>query len=267
MSQFATSIDGFKKIDTTYDVSNNEIDNGKMRIFVDTDLTREQVQPLPNSNGDMRVISYLDKNQSIFVGLPGMAKKSDGSVGKAIEVFAPPLRTQSINDDLTQSIRTVGWKCGLGKNYFEMVGGQVTATQVIHSDSDVWRSVVSFQNGIFDKFKNLGAAVINCNNYIKNGTWSDIEADIEVNFDDSIIIDDEKEKENDLNLVNEGFLLKWKFLMKHENMSEEEAKECVMSAALEHQAIENVKYPDVDEDIPVMDDNQEGEENDDSIEE
>jgi A118 family predicted phage portal protein len=266
MSQFATSLDSFKKCDIAFDVLNNEIDNGKMLIFVDTELTTELVSPL--QNGEIRTISYLDKNKSIFVGIPGMAKKSDGSVGKAIEVFAPQLRTEAMNSNLTQSIRQTGWKCGLGKNYFEMVGGQVTATQVIHSDSEVWRSVVAFQNGVLKQFKKLGAAVINCYNYITStkNQWVDIDSEIQVNFDDSIIIDDEKEKENVLILVNEGFLPKWKFLMKHENMSEEEAKECVMSAALEHQAIENVKYPDEDEeDIPLMD--QEGEDNDDSIEE
>lgn len=213
-SIFANSLDALQGIDTIYDGLINEFSLGRMRIFIDADLTRT------DSDGEMK--PAIDFNENVYYALP----KAMGDDKNSIHQFAPPLRSSSFIETLQETLNLLSINSGLGAGFYNLKNvrrGHVTATAVIAGNQDLYRSTKKHEKNIEKVIKNVLKAVDNC-----PYSGVNFNADsISIVFDDSIIEDKAAEKNQDIVEINAGLKSKVEYRMKWYGESEEEAKKSV----------------------------------------
>lgn len=106
-SVFADAVDAVQSVDLAYDALINEIDAGKMRVFLsdvmfDTEKDGEGRRvPIPFGRGDCTVFRKVMSTED------------------TIAEFAPALRTEAQSRALRLALQVLGDLCGLGLNYFD----------------------------------------------------------------------------------------------------------------------------------------------------
>lgn len=196
ISIYANCLDNFKAIDNKYDGFDLEYVLGRKRMFVST-----EAWTINKNDGTMQ--RTFDPYDTLFYHLP------ENEAGK-------PLITQQ-NDDLrydayVKGINTemsyIAMKTGLGENFLKFDGsGIATATQVISENSTLFRNVKKHQILIEDVLLRLTKVIIKASNDFTNVQFSMMEdAEIRVQFDDSIFEDKTSEMERDRLDVQAGIM-------------------------------------------------------------
>ena len=106
-------------------------------------------------------------------------------------------------------------------------GGLKTATEVVSDNSTLMRNVRKHENSIAGSIKTIITSLLTC---ARNHSHADIADDfgiISVQFDDSVIVDTQTEKNAMLAEIAAGVIPAWKFAERFYGMSEEEAREWV----------------------------------------
>ncbi len=208
LSIYANSIDKFKSIDTKYDSFNNEFELGKKRILVDRTAIKQAVEV--DASGNVSNVSYFDRNDKAYVAINGMEKQQVKEIDFTLR-YEEHIR--SINADLNYLSASVG----LGQNYYEFDGQAVkTATEVVSENSDTYRTKNNHQIVIKDVLYDLIKSIL-----FLEGMSS---KEIKIEFDDSIIEDENTKKEKAQVKVEKGLMSKYTYLTKYEGMTETEAK-------------------------------------------
>jgi A118 family predicted phage portal protein len=120
-----------------------------------------------------------------------------------------------------------------------------TATEVVSDKSDTWMTKVNHEHNVKVWIQEIIQLLINAASLydiqgfkkIKEIGDGENEYQILIKFDDSIIIDDQKNKENDIVLLDKGMLPKYRYLMRNEGLTEEEAKLWIEEADAEMQSM------------------------------
>lgn len=100
--------------------------------------------------------------------------------------------SKAINDDLNY----LSFKCGFGTEHYKFEKGTVTtATQVISENSDLYRSVCKHEIILDSVLKEMIRIIIRLGITLAEPLKED--AKITINFDDSIIVDKEAERQSD----------------------------------------------------------------------
>lgn len=119
-SVFADTVDAIQSMDLAFDALINEVDAGKMRIFLsnvmfdqEKDTSGRRV-PIPFGKGDYTVFRKVMSTED------------------TIQEFAPALRTDAQSRALRLALQVLGDLCGPGINYFDFdnVGYVKTATEL-----------------------------------------------------------------------------------------------------------------------------------------
>lgn len=205
ISVFANAIDCLKQIDLVFDSYANEFILGKKRIFVNTPQC--DIDPV---TGQQRPV--FDSNDIVIYQLP---EAMDGST--LIQDSTQTLRVGDHQTALQNHLNLLSYACGLGTEHYKFdKGGISTATQIISENSEMFRNIKKQEILIEDALIELVEIVIYvCNNFTQykmNPT-----ADIEVKFDDSIIIDKESERASDRLDVSMGVMSKAEYRSKWYN--------------------------------------------------
>ena len=213
---FANSIDVLKSIDTKYDSYSNEFELGRKRIFVAPEL-------ITDADGS----PAFDPEDGVFYMLPNDYAKEQNGLIKEIDM---PLRTEdhsrAINDDLNY----LSMKCGFGTERYKFERGQVkTATEVISVNSDMFRTLKKHEIILDDAIKQLIRIVIRLGIVI--GEPLNIDSDITIKFDDSIIEDKNAERESDRKDVAMGAMPLEEYRAKWYGETETEAKGNIQETA------------------------------------
>jgi A118 family predicted phage portal protein len=175
VSIYANAVEELETIDVVYDSFFNEYLLGRKRIFVDDTL----VKPNP-VNGTLMPV--FDPKDSVFYGIPG-----NGEEGKnPIIESNPELRYEAHIQGLQTALDLYSEKTGFGKGYykFSAEGTLQTATAVISSNSKLYRRIQKDEIVLNSAITGMVRAVL-----FLGGKGTD--ADISINFDDSIIEDTE----------------------------------------------------------------------------
>ena len=209
ISIYANAIDEMKIIDTSLDAFNTEIRNGKMKVYL-----REGALD-SNINGNK--LEMVSKNEDIFYVLPGDQTNEDGSL---ITVQAPSLRVGDFINGLNQSLNLFGRKVAFGDNYFTNDNGTIytNTSQVISTNSKFFKTRQKHASIVEQNIISMIRAL----HYLEFGT--ELVEDIDVQFDDSIIHDKDLEFKNNILMLNLGMLSKVQFMMKHGDMTRENAE-------------------------------------------
>lgn len=206
---FANAIDVLKKIDNEYDSYNSEFTLGRKRLFVAPEM-------LSGIDGEQT----FDENDVLFYQLP------EGSLdgGKPIEEVNMTLRVQDHSQAINDDLNMLSFKCGFGTERYKFDNGNIaTATQVISENSDMYRTLKKHEIILDDVIKDLVRIIIRLG--IATGNKGlDPNAEITIDFDDSIIEDKASERSQDRQDVAMGAMSHVEYRMKWYNETEEEAR-------------------------------------------
>lgn len=206
---FANAIDVLKKLDTEFDSYCNEFDLGRKRIFVAPEM-------LTNIDGTQA----FDPDDSVFYALPEDYDKEQNGLIKEVDMsLRVEQHSKAINDDLNY----LSLKCGFGTERYRFEGKSVkTATEVISENSDMYRMLKKHEIILEDALKKLIRIIIRLG--IVAGNQLNLDADIVINFDDSIIEDKDSERQQDRQDVSMGVMRLEEYRAKWYGETEEQAK-------------------------------------------
>ncbi len=173
-SVFADAIDAVQSVDPCYDAPVNEIDSGKMRVFL-SDVMLEQAKdasgrriPIPSGKGDCTVFRK--------------AMSTEGTITE----FAPALRTEAQGEAFRLALQVLGVLVGLGVDYFNFinnVGYGRTATEISSDNSALMRNIRKNENAPQGALCDISRAVLACGR--RMGFAVADEGNVSVIFDDS----------------------------------------------------------------------------------
>ncbi len=234
VSVYANSIDVFKGLDIAYDSLLNEFELGRKRIFVKSNLLKPDI-----TTGEMRLV--FDTNDVVFHALP----TDDDGKGDIHEVDLQ-LRIEEHEKAIQLMLNLLSSKLGFGEKRYNFQGGSLTtATQVISENSEEFRTIkkheLSLENSLYDLFKSMM--------YIANtflGYNFDMEAEISIGFDDSIIEDTSEIKRQALLELNAGLIDNIEYYIKVYKMTEEQAVQ--YAETIKNRRMEELKEEPEDED-------------------
>lgn len=212
ISIYANALDTLQGVDLAYDGFCEEMRLGRSRIFVNKNLIRY------DENGQTKT---FDNNES------GFYYGGEAENAKPFEFYSPTLRTESYFNGINNALNLLSSKVGFGENHYRFdKGGVTTATQVISENSEMFRSLKKHEILLNEVIIGVCKALMYIhNNFTDDSFKFDLDANIEVKFDDSIIEDKETMKMTDRQDVNMGVMSKVEYRMKWYNEDEETAKQ------------------------------------------
>ena len=151
-SVFADAIDAIQSVDLAFDALINEVDAGKMRVFLsDVMFDREKDAkgrnvPIPFGKGDCTVFRKVMSTED------------------TISEFAPALRTDAQSKALRLALQVLGDRFGLGINYFDFdnVGYVKTATEISADNSALMRNIKKHGNALAGTVADVAHATMAC---------------------------------------------------------------------------------------------------------
>ena len=193
-SVFADAVDAVQSVDLAYDALINEIDAGKMRVFLsdvmfDQERTKDGGRvPIPFGKGDCTVFRKVMSTED------------------TIQEFAPALRTEAQGKAFRLALQVLGDLVGLGTNYFDLdnVGYVKTATEVSSDNSALMRNIRRNENALQGALVDVIRAVMGCSRFM--GVGLPEERNVGVIYDDSIIQDTASEKRQEMAEVAAGLM-------------------------------------------------------------
>ena len=212
ISIFANAIDILKALDIVFDSMSNEFILGRKRIFVKSELLKPDL-----ATGELSLV--FDENEIVFHSLP----TNDGNGKDEIKDIDMKLRVAEHEQAIQLILDILSSKVGLGDKYYEFrKTGLSTATQVISENSDLFRTIkkheIAIENCLYDLFKSIL--------YIENAFFSaglNEEAEISINFDDSIIEDMTEVKKQAMLELNAGLIDNIEYYKRVYKMTDEQA--------------------------------------------
>lgn len=212
ISIYANSLDVLNGVDLAYDGFCEEMRLGRSRIFVNKKLLRR------DENGETLT---FDNNES------GFYYGGETENAKPFEFYSPTLRTDGYFNGINNALNLLSSKVGFGENHYRFdKGGVTTATQVISENSEMFRTLKKHEIILNEVIIDVCKALMYIhNNFVTDTFKFNLDENIEVKFDDSIIEDKETMKMTDRQDVNMGVMSKVEYRMKWYNEDEETAKQ------------------------------------------
>lgn len=209
ISYYANAIDQLKAVDISFDALKNEVQDGRKRTFVRSEL-------LNYDDGTQKMV--FDKNDISVYVLPQGAKKDD-----LIQSDSDALRTTQQIDTLNTNLNILGNKVGFGENHYHFNGTILsTATAVISSNSKMFRRKKKLEIGYESSIYDLVKAI--CYSSTAFGNYNISSENMSIQFDDSIIEDKEAESNRASREVGQGIMSKAEYREKIFGETEEIAK-------------------------------------------
>ena len=217
MSIFGNSIENLKSIDTKYDSWRNEFETGKRKIFIKSNLMNVQYK-VDSSD----VVPVVDPSDTIFYQVEWT--KDD----VPIHEFSPALRDTEHANSLDIELKLFSRKVGLGDSFYAFNNGAVarTATEVVSTNSALYRNLKKHELVLKSAIIGMCRALLNLENIFNRGAY-DVNQQITVDFDDSVIEDTEKEQQKAIAEYQAGVIDRVEYFVKVNKMTREQAKQYV----------------------------------------
>lgn len=209
ISVYANALDQLESADLVYDSYYNEYRLGKKRITVPVSMARIIME----EDGVMTPI--FDDNDTEFYAVP----QEDVNEQK-IQEHNMEIRAEAHEAGIQTMLNFVSWKTGSGGRRYVFRDGQIkTATEVISSNSDLYRNLKKHEKTIGNALTELIQSIADL---LGIG-----EVTVTISFDDSIITDTDAEKMLFLQEIREGVRQKWEYRVKFYGEDEATAKAMV----------------------------------------
>ena len=206
ISVYANAIDNLQNIDLVFDAYDNEFRLGKKRVLVPLTLTQTTMA----DSGVTKPV--FDDNDVEFYVIDTGEQNT-----QKIEEMNGALRYDAFEAGIKTAINLAAYKCGFGENRYRFESGTaMTATQVISQDSDLFRNMKKHELVLDAALQGLIRAIAQMAG-IGIG-------EITIEFDDSIIEDEDKERQRFMQEIREGLRQPWEYRVKYFGEGEEQAR-------------------------------------------
>lgn len=214
---FADAIEEFKDLDIAYSRNAKEIMDSKRMVLLDSDRL------LPPGGNVHNTITGFEKSRE-DLGLPDYVKNvyGDGR-NNFYQEINPTLNTDTRMSGINALLSQIGYKCGFSNGYF--VFNESTGIQTATGVEAEQQRTVQFVKDCRDKLESCLDDLIYAMNvfadlydYAPTGKY-----DVKYDFGD-ILYNYEEDKARWYSYVTQGKVAFWRYLVKFENMTEEEAK-------------------------------------------
>jgi A118 family predicted phage portal protein len=231
-------------IDMIFDKKHEEVKYGGKKTAVPQFMMNTSI----DSDGNKR--SWYDDNDPTIIGLdvdPTELK------GLSVNDLTTEIRHMTFIELMNHALDLYAVKIGLQAGTFRYDGKSIqTATQVISERSETFRTKKLHERNLEMGHVNLFRSIIDLANALDlDERVQSIPDDlkIEVQFDDSIIVDDDKTLEDMKADVDSGIVPPYKYLMKKYKLDDTEAKRWVEEAEgdLDFNALEGIEAADRDD--------------------
>lgn len=208
ISIYANAIDSMKGVDIAFDSYVNEFVLGKKRVMVK-----------PSAQQYLDGEPVFDPDDLAYYVLP-----EDIEDGAIIQPIDMQLRTAEHSEGIQTQLNLLSSKCGFGETYYRFNGGNITtATQVISENSTMFRTIKKHEIILESAIKELCHIILHLGNTAM-GAGLNEDAEVTIDFDDSIIEDKTTERNNDRQDLAAGIMNDWEYRMKWYNEDEATAK-------------------------------------------
>lgn len=197
ISIFANAISNLMSCDVSFDDYQVELNNGKMRLFMDAKL-------LPRDSNNQPIYPAASNTTLYQVVGDGESIMSD----TYIKEFAPDLRIDSLHVSLQDSLNLLSSAVGLGNHYYNFENtGSVTATEYVGQRNDFVRNCRKHSRALESVISNLILEILWLGkNVLKRNVNTDSE--VSVKCSDGVVEDDNAEKDSDRKDVEMGIMLR-----------------------------------------------------------
>lgn len=235
---FANCIAEFKALDTAWSTMQSENRKSDPMMIVDQTVIKSA--------------NELKLELPEWVANVGTLDMSNGTGGDTVQMWQPTLQVASRKEAINFYISVIGFKCGFDPGYFVFDGQTVqmaTATQVRVTQKRTADTVSSYRDVLDRPMPNGDGRVgaIHDIAYIINVMLLAYGADgmgipdsengnyeLFCSFSD-LLANEEEDAVMDLQLANQGYIPKWKWLVLHRGYTEAEAKKMVAEAKSENE--------------------------------
>lgn len=228
MPVFAQAIEELKDLDVAYSRNSTEIYDSNRIVLLDSDkLTAgnfiEELKPNSPQTWELK------RKQ---MKLPDYVKNVEGDGSSSFyQEINPTLNTEVRVGGINNYLSQIGFKCGFSNGYFVFneKTGMITATQVEADDRRTIQTIKDVRDRLESAIKDLCYALdkfADLYDYAPVGEW-----ELVFDFGD-ITYSYQEDKATWWNYVVQGKAPAWRYFVKFEGMSEDEAKEMIAEAAL-----------------------------------
>ena len=220
---FSDAIEELKDLDIAYSRNAKEIFDSKRTVLLDSDRL------LPSGGKVAQTGTYFNRQRE-SMGLPDYIKNVYGNGQEDFyQEINPQLNTDVRLSGLNALLSQIGYKVGYSNGYFVFneAGGIQTATEVESNDRRTIQLIKDVRDRVEDCVTDLIYAL---NAFADNYDLAPVGA-YEVVFDfGDITYNVEEDRQRWWGYVVSGKVPAWKYFVKFEGMSEEEAKEMITEA-------------------------------------
>lgn len=224
-SMYGNAIDQLKSCDIAYHNAVMDFFLGGKKIIYNKKLIKYVKERVKNSDGTESYIDVpvypddISKQQFMEVGDSDMVNDNE-----LIHEYNPTLRVDENEKGLQTFLSFLGFKMGLGTDYYQFNGSTiVTATQYVGDRQDLVANAKSYREN-YNKFI---SDIIRANLLIGRLIFGEkVTEDCQVSIVnlDGFLVDDETAKEEDRKAMAMGLMSKISYLMKWRGLDEEQAK-------------------------------------------
>lgn len=211
---FHDAIDALQTVDLAFNNMGDDLIMGrKLLALPESMLTKDEY-----GNAQVPMLS----GKRFFLGVK--SNTYDNKMG--VYEYNPSLRVDENREALSTALQMLGKRIGFGIKAYALddQGGITTAKQVAADNSEMMRAVRRHEHIIKPAIQSLLTAA--CGIYRELGTMKleDIAGQVNVVLGDSIMQDDDSLRERDRADVAAGLLEPWRYMVRWQGYTEEEAK-------------------------------------------
>ena len=198
-SVYSGAVDIFASCDVIYDSFYKEFLLGKKRIFVTDGVANINYV----KNGDnVETVEVFDPNDEVFYRIP---EQDDGT--PPIQPVEMSLRVGDHAAALQTQLNLLSQAVGFGSNAFKWEEGNVsTATQIISQNSEMFRTLKKHEALLRDTIIDMAKGLLYVEATFAGDNAIKLDAEISVDFDDSIIEDTAEIKRQAMLELNVGLI-------------------------------------------------------------
>lgn len=207
--------DALETVDLAFNALGDEIILGRKMLSLPESMMRKDAQG--------NLVLPWEENQRFFLATASTTYDDKA----AIYEYNPQLRSEENRQLLSTALQMLGKRMGFGMKYYALdaSGSITTAKQVASDNAELMRTVRRHEHVIAPAIASLMAAVAGI--YAKHArgvSLPDITGEVQVTLGDSIIQDDDSVRERDRADVAAGLLEPWRYMVRWQGYSEEDAK-------------------------------------------
>ena len=240
-SVYSGAVDIFASCDVIYDSLYKEFLLGKKRIFVTDGVANINYV----KNGDaVETVEVFDPNDEVFYRIP----EQDEGVAP-IQPVEMTLRVGDHAAALQTQLNVLSQAVGFGSDGFKWDEGNVsTATQIISQNSEMFRTLKKHEALLRDTIIDMARGLLYVEATFAGDNAIKLDADISVDFDDSIIEDTAEIKRQAMLELNTGLISMTEYYRQvyklTDQQAEEYAQKMLAERAAEMQAIPVQEEPE-----------------------